>query len=135
MGYDCESMTELQQEIHRRNRKAGWWDQGEKRNLAEVLMLIVTEVAEAMEELRDPKTGKDIKFIKNICPRGYRRVGYLEKDKRGHDKPCGWDSELADVAIRLFDLAEATGVNLESIIREKMEYNLKRPHRHGGKLM
>lgn len=39
--------------------------------------------------------------------------------------------ELADIAIRLFDLAHATGVDLEEAIRVKMEINKLRPRMHG----
>lgn len=42
--------------------------------------------------------------------------------------------ELADICIRVFDSAEALGINLEQAIVDKMEKNRNRPHRHGGKL-
>jgi len=43
--------------------------------------------------------------------------------------------ELADIAIRLFDAAEAYGVDLDAEIRKKHAYNLTRPYRHGGKII
>ena len=39
--------------------------------------------------------------------------------------------ELADIAIRLFDLCEAQGVRLEDEIRHKMITNEGREHSHG----
>ncbi len=39
--------------------------------------------------------------------------------------------ELADVAIRLFDLAEAFGIDIESEMAKKIEYNKTRPYKHG----
>ena len=41
--------------------------------------------------------------------------------------------ELADCVIRIADMAELLGIDLEGCIRVKMEYNKTRPHRHGGK--
>lgn len=50
-------------------------------------------------------------------------------------KPEGFFTELADVYIRLADLAEAMGYKgaLEDAIAIKLKYNRTRPYRHGGK--
>lgn len=45
-----------------------------------------------------------------------------------------FEEELADVAIRLFDMCYVLGVDLESSIMAKMIVNEARPHLHGGKL-
>ena len=42
-----------------------------------------------------------------------------------------WSSELADIVIRVADLAEATGVDLGVAIANKMAFNATRPHKHG----
>lgn len=53
-----------------------------------------------------------------------------------HGKPEGLPIELADVAIRLLDLAESLGIDLESAMRQKHDYNrLHRGFRHGGKVL
>ena len=41
--------------------------------------------------------------------------------------------ELADTVIRVFDTAEALGINIEEHILSKMTVNDLRPHMHGGK--
>lgn len=46
----------------------------------------------------------------------------------------GFREELADIAIRLFDLAEGYSVDLEHGIELKHEKNKTRPYRHGGKV-
>lgn len=46
----------------------------------------------------------------------------------------GFREEMADIAIRLLDLAEAYGVDLEREIAAKHEKNILRPYRHGGKV-
>lgn len=79
-------------------------------NIPEKLMLIVTEVSEAMEDHRD---------------------GKVFTVETGDGKPCGLASELADVMIRVFDLAGALGIDLEHEIAVKMAYNETRPFKHG----
>jgi len=95
---------------HEANLK--WWTvphTGEHlfRNKGEMLMLIVSEVAECMESER----------------RG------LMDDKLPHRKMA--EVELADVLIRIFDYAGAYGYDLEGAFTEKMEYNANREdHKH-----
>jgi len=42
-----------------------------------------------------------------------------------------FNEELADVAIRLFDLCGGLGINLEEEITKKMAINADRPYKHG----
>ena len=79
------------------------------RNVSELLMLIVTELGEACEALR-----------KNNIQEPNEK---WRKDT--------FSDELADVAIRLFDLCGAKNIDLEWQIKKKMEYNLTRPKKHG----
>lgn len=39
--------------------------------------------------------------------------------------------ELADICIRVFDLAGALGLDLEQALQEKMAVNERRPYKHG----
>jgi NTP pyrophosphatase (non-canonical NTP hydrolase) len=50
-----------------------------------------------------------------------------------HGKPEGFASELADVFIRLVDLAFTTGVDIDAAVEQKMAFNRTRSIRHGGK--
>lgn len=77
----------------------------------EKLCLIHSEVSEAVEEYRN----------NNID-------GYYEGEK-----PCGFGIELADILIRVADLAQCLNIDLTEEIKEKMKYNKSRPYRHGGK--
>ena len=41
--------------------------------------------------------------------------------------------ELADIVIRVFDMAQHLGINIENEIIKKTMFNKTRPYRHGGK--
>ncbi len=102
-------ISEIQEKVHRTAVEHGWWE--ESRPVGEVLMLMVTELAEAMEAYRE---------------------GNPESDKiPGYSK---LEEELADVVIRLLDFAGGAGLDIEGAVTAKMAYNETRPYRHGGKL-
>ena len=46
-------------------------------------------------------------------------------------KPEGVPSELADIVIRVADLAWVEGIDLQAAIEEKLAYNRTRPYKHG----
>lgn len=101
----------LQSICHNASRDAGWWqdpitNQPIIKNpycFSNKLMLIVSEVSEAMEGDR-----------KN-----------LPDDKLPH-RPMR-EVELADAVIRIFDLAGAYDLDLPCAIAEKLEFNAQRP--------
>lgn len=97
------------------------------------MMLIVGEVAEAHEELRKGKAADEAYYVDNV---GGQHV--LSTDPkirigrgRGHDKPEGVPSEMADIVIRVMDFCEAWGIDLGDAVLEKMAYNRTRPFKHG----
>ena len=94
------------------------------------LMLIVSEVAKAHEELRK---GNAPDFIYYPEADRLSESGGDPAEARGPFKPEGIPSEIADVVIRCFDFAGAHGIDLATIIDEKLVYNTSRPFKHGKK--
>lgn len=108
-------LNELAKEIHQNAVEHGWWD--EPRTFGEIVALCHSELSEALEEHRA----------------GRAMVWY--KFDGAEDKPEGIAVEMADCIIRILDWAGKQGLDMDAIIREKMEYNKKRPYRHGGKVL
>jgi NTP pyrophosphatase (non-canonical NTP hydrolase) len=106
---ESKTIDALQRTVHQTAVEHGWWDQ--PRPIGEVLMLVVTELAEAMEAYRSGDTESD------KIP-GFSKV----------------EEELADAIIRILDFAGGHGLNIEGALTAKMVYNESRPYRHGGKL-
>lgn len=125
-----KTINELSKEVHQNAVDKGWWEDKESFNVAEKLMLIVSEVSEAMEADRKGKRADMF---------GYEYDLKLESGKKNKTNRFEFwikdtfEDELADVAIRLFDLCDAMKIDLQKHIELKMEYNKNREYKHGGK--
>lgn len=151
-------IDELAVKINQTARDHGFWDK--ERNFGEMLMLVTSELAEALEEDRN---GKPSVYWK--CPGcGWESLNEVP-DEIGHyipmsigswqdvlrsfglyrrDIPCGYTGkmkpegalvEIADAIIRLCDTGQAeaskTRFTLGWVIEHKMEYNAQRERMHG----
>lgn len=111
------TLNELRDEAYATAKEKGWHDK--PRSPLEVHMLIVSEVAEATEEVRKPDESRF-------------KMGYCLNNPYG-GKPEGEAVELVDAVIRIANYFGEKGWDLEEIVRAKMDYNKTRSHRHGGK--
>jgi NTP pyrophosphatase (non-canonical NTP hydrolase) len=93
--------------VHQTARTNGWWD--ELRNPAELIALMHSELSEALEVLR-----KDPSALDDKIPQ-HRAVAV----------------ELADLIIRLMDMAEGFGYDVANALIAKAIYNTTRPPKHG----
>jgi hypothetical protein len=101
------SIAALQNHIHAQAKNAGWWTDLEtdiplQRNKGEMLMLMVSEISEAMEGER-----------KNLMD------DHLPQRKMA-------EVELADAIIRILDYAGGFGYDIGAAVAEKLEYNRRR---------
>lgn len=98
----------VEKKIYRTNRLKGWLTT--ERRDGELIALIHSEVSECLEALRhDNPASKHVPEI------------------------SGAEEELADVIIRIMDIAYMHKWNIPKALFLKMEYNKTRPYRHGGK--
>ena len=96
------------QEVNHIAIEKGWWE-GE-RNEGELIALMHSELSEALEAIRNgnPPDDKIPEFT-------------------------GVEAELADVIIRIMDMAAAKGYRVGEAVIAKINYNKNRAYKHGGK--
>ena len=119
-------IKQLSEEIHKTAVEKGFWNKSQ--NVGEKLMLIVSELAEALEADRNGSHTKqpisDVSGWTNDEDFS-RKFEQVVKDT--------FEDELADATIRIFDLAEHFNVDLTAHIKAKMRYNKTRPFMHNKK--
>jgi NTP pyrophosphatase (non-canonical NTP hydrolase) len=121
-------INELVELSHKTAKEKGWWDS--PREDGTLLMLMVGELAEAMEEMRNDKPG--VYFNTEQGPKTPEQIASGEVVYY-NPKPEGGLIELADTIVRIADYIGHKGWDLEEALKLKMEYNKTREQRHGGK--
>lgn len=114
---DLEAMTlapafinhfnQLAQVVHETAKEKGWWDK--ERNDGEMIALMHSELSEGLEALR-----------KNL------QSDHIEQYH-------GIEEELADVIIRIMDMAQGRKLRVAEAVIAKLAFNAKRERMHGGK--
>jgi len=128
------NLNELINDIHQNAKDHGWWV--EERSFGEIIALCHSELSEALEEYRKNKKPTEVytkckmEDIKKIGSAGCGVCRYCPANK-----PEGIPTELADVIIRIFDYCGKEGIDINTAIHTKHEYNKNRPYRHGGKII
>lgn len=108
-------------------KEKGFYD-NRATNIGERLMLIVSELGEAMEAHRKTKfAGKDAYE--------HTLAGLIDNESKKQAFELAikdtFEDEIADAMIRIFDLCHYMGIDIEWYIKAKMEYNSGRERLHG----
>lgn len=97
------TIEELIKTAHDNAKASGWWD--EKRNTDELLMLIVSECGEALEAHRNGKRANLALYERLVARKNEINDASFFRD---HIKDT-FEDELADIVIRIADLAGGLG--------------------------
>jgi NTP pyrophosphatase (non-canonical NTP hydrolase) len=125
----CEGLNASAQIIFQSNKAKGFWDK--ERNVGELLMLVTSELAEAMEAHRKGKFANWENYSGFCLQSDYNRNTF-DPTSFGHYVKDTFEDEIADAIIRLLDLSAGLGIDLEKHIDAKVLYNESRPKLHGG---
>lgn len=115
--------------IYEDNAKKGFWDK--ERNVGEMLMLVTSELGEAMEAHRKGKFTKDL--AKDILNEGDDPMSHEGDILFKNQVKDTFEDEIADSIIRLFDMAGGLKIDLDFHIKTKLAYNKTREKLHGKK--
>lgn len=125
------NLNELSKQIYEGNKLRGF--DVSKENIGQTLMLVVSELAEALEADRKAKYA-NLEVFENCMSADdineedmdlyvYQSFQETIKDT--------FQDEIADSFIRLFDLVGGLQIDIEKHIKYKLEYNAKREFKHG----
>ena len=109
-------INDLETASYENARDHGWHDS--TRTIGDLICLMHSELSEALEEHRNGRSPSEV-YFNDTKP----------------NKPEGIPVELADCIIRIFDFCGLHDIDLEAVLKQKMEYNRTRPYRHGNKVV
>ena len=113
-----QELSNLKEKCWEIAEEKGWHDV--PRTFGDLISLCHSELSEALEEFR--KYGLDPEFM-------------IYTNYKNMEKPEGIAVELADLLIRVFDMARELKIPIFSALDWKMDYNKTREYRHGNKTL
>ncbi|MEO9257376.1 MAG: hypothetical protein ABI207_03280 [Crocinitomicaceae bacterium] len=125
-------IKEISKEINKNAHDKGFWDEGI--DIPKKLLLAVSELCEAMEADRKDRN-TDTNYLDEMIAEGYTWKNSEYSFINSFEKSIkdSFEDELADAAIRIFDLAFEMGIDLPKHIEMKHRYNCTRPKMHNKK--
>ena len=120
------NINEISKEQHQLAKAKGFYDN--PRELGTLLMLIVSELSEALEADRCGRFA-DMSSFESFLDDDTSDLQKIEAFKMYVKDTL--EDEIADTFIRLFDLCGYMGIDIDKHIKHKMWYNSTRPQFHG----
>lgn len=113
-------------EIRKLNSSKGWRDTGAEGDktgpwFAAYCALAHSEISEMLEAYRD----KQWSSTRPVITAQGELVG----------KPIGVGPEMADALIRILDMIDIWGIDIEYELARVLDYGWTRPYQHGGKVL
>jgi len=118
------NLNTLSRKIYEDNKKKGFWDKN--RCLPEILMLMVSECAEALEADRHNQYAKLglFEILHHSNPDRFREIFEMWIKNSVED-------EIADLIIRALDYCGSKKVDIQKHVDLKLRYNRLRKYKHG----
>jgi NTP pyrophosphatase (non-canonical NTP hydrolase) len=119
------NLTELSNKAHEMAVSKGFYE--DKKETGTLLMLIVSELGEALEADRKDQFAYRIDlddFNEGSAPEEF------DISFRNNIKDT-FEDEIADTLIRIFDLCGYYEIDIQKHVELKMRYNSTRPNKHG----
>lgn len=133
MNYSLEEnlkgLNEASNQIFQNNKAKGFWDN--ERNVGELLMLVTSELGEAMEAHRKNRFAQLKRLEFELGQNATMTKEQHWNEKFGFHVKDTFEDEIADAVIRLMDLSAGLGIDLEKHISAKVKFNTSRPKLHG----
>jgi NTP pyrophosphatase (non-canonical NTP hydrolase) len=115
-------LNKLKSDIEEINREKGWPELYRELTPITLLATLTTnlhgEVSELWEAGRAGTLGES--------------CGKTFEDGRPLELTCAQE-EIADILIRVLDTCHYLGIDVDTSVARKLEFNRQRPYRHGGK--
>jgi len=124
------NLNKFAKEIFEANKEKGF--DVSKENIGQTLMLIVSELSEALEADRKNKHAltRNITTFESDHNEKWERPSHDAFSFESNIKDT-FEDEIADTFIRLFDLVGAFTIDIEKHIDLKLKYNSLREYKHG----
>jgi hypothetical protein len=124
------NLTELSIEHHEQMEESGFYDND--RNLGELLMLCVTELAEAMQADRRNKINPDLGEFETWADHSNLKAGGWAHCYENTIKDY-LPQELAGAILRILDICAYLEIDIQKFVDLEREYLKLRKKKHGKK--
>lgn len=131
------ALNKLSKEIYEGNKTRGFDVKNE--NAGQTLMLVVSELAEALEADRKNNRNGLVSFTKSLkyaqltdvdFTLGGESVDWIKNRFETTIKDT-FEDEIADALIRILDLCGGFDIDIERHVELKLKYNATREYKHG----